>query len=109
MAVAAHEVGHAQLHAEGTIAMQARSFLVPALTFSPAISYLCIFFGLIFNLAGLFYVGIVFFALMVVFTILTCRSRSMPAVGRSACSREPKQSPPPRRSRVFAVCSRPRR
>jgi Zn-dependent membrane protease YugP len=71
MAVAAHEVGHAQQHAEGTVAMRARSFLVPAITFSPTISYLCIVFGLIFNLAGLFYVGIVFFALMVLFTILT--------------------------------------
>jgi uncharacterized protein len=71
MAVAAHEVGHAQQHAEGTVAMKARSFLVPALTFSPTLSYICILFGLIFNLTGLFYLGIVFFALMVLFTLLT--------------------------------------
>ena len=71
MAVTAHEVGHAQQHAEGTFAMKARSVLVPAVTFSPMISYLFIFLGLIFNLAGLFWIGIIVFALMVVFTILT--------------------------------------
>jgi uncharacterized protein len=71
MAVVAHEVGHAQQHAEGTVAMNARSFLVPALTISPTLSYLCIVLGLIFNVAGLFYLGILFFAVMVVFTLLT--------------------------------------
>lgn len=71
MAVTAHEVGHAQQHAEGTIAMKARSFLVPALQFSPTLSYLCILFGLILNIGGLFYLGILFFGLMVLFTILT--------------------------------------
>jgi Zn-dependent membrane protease YugP len=71
MAVAAHEVGHAQQHAEGTIAMKARAFLVPALTFSPTLSYICIFFGLIFNVTGLFYLGILFFGLMVLFTLFT--------------------------------------
>jgi Zn-dependent membrane protease YugP len=71
MAVTAHEVGHAQQHAEGTFAMKARSFLVPAVTFSPIISYLFIFLGLILNITGLFWIGIVAFGLMVVFTILT--------------------------------------
>jgi len=71
MAVTAHEVGHAQQHAEGTVAMRARAFLVPAVTFSPMLSYLLIFLGLIFNLTGLFWLGIVFFALMVVFSVLT--------------------------------------
>ena len=71
MAVTAHEVGHAQQHAEGTFAMKARSILVPAVTFSPIVSYLLIFMGLIFNLTGLFWLGIIVFGLMVVFTILT--------------------------------------
>jgi len=71
MAVTAHEVGHAQQDAEGTFAMRARAFLVPAVTFSPTLSYILIFMGLIFNLTGLFWVGIVVFALMVVFSILT--------------------------------------
>lgn len=42
MAVTAHEVGHAQQDAEGTVAMRARAFLVPALTFSPTLSYILI-------------------------------------------------------------------
>jgi len=71
MAVTAHEVGHAQQDAEGTVAMRARAFLVPAVTFSPTLSYLLIFLGLIFNLAGLFWLGIVVFGLMVLFSILT--------------------------------------
>jgi Zn-dependent membrane protease YugP len=71
MAVTAHEVGHAQQHAEGTFAMKARSFLVPAVTFSPIVSYLFIFLGLILNITGLFWIGIIAFGLMVVFTILT--------------------------------------
>ena len=71
MAVTAHEVGHAQQDAEGTVAMKARAFLVPAVTFSPMASYVLIFLGLILNLTGLFWLGIVVFALMVVFSILT--------------------------------------
>jgi Zn-dependent membrane protease YugP len=71
MAVTAHEVGHAQQHAEGSVAMRARAFLVPAVTISPTISYLLIIMGLIFNLTGLFWLGIIAFAVMVVFTILT--------------------------------------
>ena len=71
MAVTAHEVGHAQQDAEGTVAMRARAFLVPAVTFSPTLSYILIFLGLIFNLTGLFWLCIVVFGLMVVFSILT--------------------------------------
>jgi uncharacterized protein len=71
MAVTAHEVGHAQQHAEGTFAMKARSVLVPAVTISPVISYGLIIMGLILNLTGLFWLGIAAFALMVVFTLLT--------------------------------------
>ena len=59
MAVTAHEVGHAQQDAEGTFAMKARAFLVPAVTFSPMASYALIFIGLIFNLTGLFWLGII--------------------------------------------------
>jgi Zn-dependent membrane protease YugP len=71
MAVTAHEVGHAQQDAEGTVAMRARAFLVPALRWSPMASYVAIFLGLIFNLAGLFWLGIILFAIMVVFSVLT--------------------------------------
>jgi hypothetical protein len=71
LAVTAHEVGHAQQHAEGTLAMRARAFLVPAVTFSPMLSYLMIILGLVLNLTGLLWLGIAVFALMVVFSVLT--------------------------------------
>jgi Zn-dependent membrane protease YugP len=71
MAVTAHEVGHAQQDAEGSIAMKARAFLVPAVTYSPMASYALIFIGLIFNLTGLFWLGIIVFGVMVVFSLLT--------------------------------------
>jgi len=53
------------------VAMKARAFLVPAVTFSPIASYLLIFVGLIFNLAGLFWLGIIVFGAMVVFNLMT--------------------------------------
>jgi Zn-dependent membrane protease YugP len=71
MAVTAHEVGHAQQDAEGSVAKRARAILVPAVTFSPMVSYVLIFLGLIFNLTGLFWLGIIVFGLMVIFSILT--------------------------------------
>ncbi|MFV2063635.1 MAG: zinc metallopeptidase [Chloroflexota bacterium] len=71
MAVTAHEVGHAQQDAEGTVAMKARAFLVPAVTVSPMISYGLIFIGLIFNNDALFGLGIIVFAVMVLFSVMT--------------------------------------
>jgi hypothetical protein len=71
MAVTAHEVGHALQHAEGTVAMRARAFLVPAVTFSPMLSHLLIVPGLIFGLTGLLWLGIVVVGLMVLFSIPT--------------------------------------
>ena len=71
MAVTAHELGHVQQHQTGSGLMKLRSALVPALRFSPALWYICILLGLIMGLAGLFYLGIFFFGLMVIFTIMT--------------------------------------
>jgi hypothetical protein len=48
-----------------------RSFLLPALQFSPTVSYIAIMVGLVFNMAGLVWVGVIFFALMVLFSLLT--------------------------------------
>ena len=71
MAVAAHEVGHAQQHAEGTITMRLRGFLVPAASLGPNVAYGLIIAGLIFNVAGLVTLGIAFFAVAVLFSVLT--------------------------------------
>jgi Zn-dependent membrane protease YugP len=71
MAVTAHELGHVQQYQTGSGWIKARGFLLPALEFSPTISYIAILFGLWFNMNGLLWVGIIFFALMVLFSLLT--------------------------------------
>jgi hypothetical protein len=71
MAVTAHELGHVQQYQSGSAMIKARNVLLPALQFSPTISYFCILLGLLFNLPGLYSLGIIFFALMVVFSLLT--------------------------------------
>lgn len=71
MAVTAHELGHVQQYQTGSGLIKARGFLLPALQFSPMISYVAIMFGLFWNMTNLLWIGIGFFALMVVFSILT--------------------------------------
>lgn len=71
MAIVAHELGHAQQHEENSIFIQMRNFLIPAVRFSPQIAFAMIFAGLIFRITGLLWLGIIFFGVMVVFTILT--------------------------------------
>ena len=71
MAIAAHELGHVQQYQAGSAMIKARSFLLPALQFSPTISYIAILLGLWFNMTGMLWLGILFFALMVLFSILT--------------------------------------
>ena len=71
MAVTAHELGHVQQYQTGSGLIGMRNFLLPALQFSPTISYIAIMFGLFWNMTGLLWIGIGFFALMVLFSILT--------------------------------------
>ena len=71
MAVAAHEVGHAQQHAEGTVAMRLRGILVPAASLGPSLAYTLIFMGLIFRMTGLIGLGVLLFGVAVAFTLLT--------------------------------------
>ncbi len=71
MAIAAHELGHVQQYQTGSALIKARNFLVPAVQFSPMVSYIAILAGLLLNITGLLWVGIAFFGLMVIFTILT--------------------------------------
>jgi Zn-dependent membrane protease YugP len=71
MAIAAHELGHVQQYQTGSGLIKARGFLLPALQFSPTISYIAILFGLWFNMTGLLWLGILFFGLMVLFSLLT--------------------------------------
>ena len=71
MAVTAHELGHVQQYQTGSGLIKARGFLLPALQFSPTISYICILLGLWFNMTGMLWLGIIFFGLMVLFSVLT--------------------------------------
>lgn len=71
MAIAAHEVGHAQQVAEGSSLMQLRSMLVPAVSFGPSLAYLFIIGGIILNMTGLLTIGILLFGLAVLFSVLT--------------------------------------
>jgi len=71
MAVVAHELGHVQQYQKSSVLMAARNFLVPAVQFSPMISYVAIIAGLIFSITQLIWVGIIFFALLVLFSLLT--------------------------------------
>lgn len=71
MAIVAHELGHAQQHENNSFLITMRNLLVPAVNFSSPLAYVCIFFGFLFNLAGLVTLGIFFYAVMVLFTFVT--------------------------------------
>ena len=71
LAIVAHELGHAQQHENNSFLITMRNFLVPAVSLSPRIAYFLIFIGLIFNFAGAFWLGVAFYGLMVVFSIIT--------------------------------------
>jgi Zn-dependent membrane protease YugP len=71
MAIAAHEVGHAQQHAEGSALMQLRGLLVPAAALGPNLAYLLILGGIVLGMTGLINVGILLFGIAVFFSVLT--------------------------------------
>ena len=71
MAVVAHELGHAQQYQQRSPLIAMRSFLVPAMQFSPMASYLLIVLGFALNLLGLVQIGILVYAVVVLFMVLT--------------------------------------
>ena len=71
MAIVAHELGHAQQYATKSPLIAARNFLVPAVRFSPMLSYALIMIGLLTNITGAFYLGILIFGISVLFSIIT--------------------------------------
>lgn len=71
MAVVAHELGHAQQHQERSILISMRNFLVPAMQISPSVSIMLIMAGFLLRIAGLIQLGILFYAVVVVFMVLT--------------------------------------
>jgi Zn-dependent membrane protease YugP len=77
MAIVAHELGHAQQHENNSFLITMRNFLVPAVSLSPQIAYFLILIGLIFNLAGAFWLGVVFYGLMVLEFDASRRARKL--------------------------------
>lgn len=71
MAIVAHELGHAQQYQERSVLIAMRSFLVPAMRFSPTIAYMLILLGFLFSADPLLWLGIGFFAVVVGFMLLT--------------------------------------
>jgi uncharacterized protein len=69
--VAAHEVGHAIQHAEHYAAMAIRQGLVLPANIGSWLSYIVIILGLLLNLAGLVWLGILLFSAVILFQFVT--------------------------------------
>lgn len=72
-AVAAHECGHAVQHSRGYAPLKLRSALVPVVNFSSMFAQIVLIIGiLMINIfPALFWVGILMFAMVVVFSLIT--------------------------------------
>lgn len=69
--VAAHECGHAMQYAEAYAPMKVRAAIVPAAKIGTGLSVPLIIAGMLLNMLGLAYVGIVLFSLAVIFQLIT--------------------------------------
>jgi Zn-dependent membrane protease YugP len=69
--VAAHEAGHAVQHARGFLAARIRSALVPAANLGSNGAWVLIILGLITGVAGIAWLGILLFAMAVLFQVVT--------------------------------------
>ena len=71
LGVAAHEAGHAVQDARGYRPMRNRQTLVPVASFGQSVWILPVFIGLILGLTGLTTIGLVLFAAVVLFQLVT--------------------------------------
>jgi len=71
LGVAAHEAGHAIQDANRYLPMRIRQTLVPAATIGQSLWFIPVFLGLIMNITGLITVGLVLFAAIVLFQLVT--------------------------------------
>ncbi len=69
--VAAHEAGHAIQHANKYLPLEFRSLVVPTAGLGSSLGFPLMFMGLIFHSMSLAMVGLVFFAVVVVFQLIT--------------------------------------
>jgi uncharacterized protein len=71
LGVAAHEAGHAVQDAHSYTPMRIRQTLVPAATIGQSLWFLPVIVGLIFSLSGLVTIGLILFAVIVLFQLVT--------------------------------------
>ncbi len=71
MAIAAHEFGHVQQYAQGSILIQMRSFILPVAQFGSYAAYILILAGLLLNFAGAAWLGLILFFFTTLFSVLT--------------------------------------
>jgi uncharacterized protein len=71
MAIAAHEIGHAQQEAEGYMPLQFRSALVPAANIGSWLGWILILGGIFLQIMQIAWIGVAFFAVGAVFALAT--------------------------------------
>ena len=71
VAIAAHELGHAQQHQEGYFPLQLRTMLVPAVNIGSTLGWILIMIGLVFNFIGIAWLGVFAFSGGAVFALAT--------------------------------------
>ncbi|PIR25565.1 MAG: hypothetical protein COX62_04385 [Deltaproteobacteria bacterium CG_4_10_14_0_2_um_filter_43_8] len=69
--IAAHEVGHAIQHAQGYKLLEFRNTIAPAAQLGSNFSYWLILIGFVLNSLSFIKIGIIFFAVVVVFQLIT--------------------------------------
>lgn len=71
LGIAAHEVGHAVQHETNYFPLTVRNLVVPVTNFSSSIYMLFIFIGIIMNSFSMIQFGIMLFAVIVIFQVIT--------------------------------------
>ena len=69
--IAAHEAGHALQHADNYLPLQARSAIVPVVQFGSFLGPIVFFIGLLLNFTSLAWVGVLMFAGVALFALVT--------------------------------------
>jgi uncharacterized protein len=69
--IAAHEAGHALQHADNYLPLQARSAIVPVVQFGSFLGPIVFFLGLLLNFTSLAWVGVIMFAGVALFALVT--------------------------------------
>ena len=71
MAITAHEMGHAQQDKDNYLPMRLRSALVPVVNIGTNLGWIMIMLGLVLQIGGLAWMGVIAFSAGVVFTVAT--------------------------------------